>query len=61
MPSPNPEEETQQEWMSRCIPVVLEEGTAKDQEQASAICHGMWRDAKDHADLSQFQALDDAD
>jgi HK97 family phage major capsid protein/HK97 family phage prohead protease len=30
--------------MGRCIPVVLDDGTAEDQDQAVAICSQMWRD-----------------
>lgn len=61
MPDPNPSQESQEEWISRCIPVVLEEGTAENQEQASAICYDMWRDATAHAELTQFLGLDDAE
>jgi HK97 family phage prohead protease len=31
--------------MNRCIPQVLEDGTAKDQDQAVAICSSMWEEA----------------
>lgn len=30
--------------MARCVPVVLDEGTAKNGPQAAAICNSMWRD-----------------
>jgi len=43
MPEPK-KNETQKEFVSRCIPIVLEEKTAKDQDQAVAICNQMWRD-----------------
>lgn len=36
--------ESRQEFVSRCIPIVIEEGTAKDQAQAVAVCSQMWRD-----------------
>lgn len=40
---PNPRSgETEQEFVSRCIPVVMAEGTAKDARQASAICYSMF-------------------
>lgn len=42
MPTPR-EGEQQDEFVSRCIPIVLREGTAKDKSQAAAICYGMWR------------------
>ena len=45
MPDPRPDE-SEAEFVARCIPVVLEDGTAKDGAQASAICHSMFREAK---------------
>lgn len=45
MPTPRPDEETRDEFMSRCIPMVLDHGTADDQDQAVAICSSMWEDA----------------
>ncbi len=43
MPEPG-ENETEQEFISRCIPIVLDDGTASDQDQAAAICYSMWRE-----------------
>jgi len=40
-PTVNPGE-TEQAFVSRCIPIVLEEGTAKKPDQAAAICHSMF-------------------
>lgn len=34
--------ETKEEFISRCIPIVLEDGTASDNEQAAAVCYGLW-------------------
>src|SRR5262245_47027937 len=45
MPTPRPSEETKDEWMQRCIPQVLEDGTADDTDQAAAICSSMWEQA----------------
>lgn len=40
---PKPEDgETEKDFIDRCIPMVIEEGTAKDGEQGAAICHSMW-------------------
>jgi len=59
MPTPH-SGETQDEYISRCIPMVLNEGTAKDGSQAAAICHSMWREhAK--ASMSDEVKLTDAD
>lgn len=45
MPTPG-KDETEKEFISRCIPIVLEEGTAEDQDQAIAICYDIWRENK---------------
>jgi len=34
--------ESRDDYISRCIPIVIHEGTAKDPSQAAAICHSMW-------------------
>lgn len=47
MPTPN-KNETQKDFINRCIPYVLKDGTAKDEKQAAAICHSLWR--KRHSD-----------
>ena len=44
---PHPEEEEQKnEFLKRCIPVVISDGTAKDVPQAGAICISIWNRAK---------------
>jgi HK97 family phage prohead protease len=59
MPTPR-QDETRDEWLERCIPVVLEDGTAEDEDQAVAICMQMWRDrAKGvsmNTKIKEFQA-----
>jgi hypothetical protein len=47
MPEPR-KDETRVEFLKRCIPQVIEEGTAPKEpiEQAVAICSSMWRKAK---------------
>lgn len=45
MPTPQPDE-THDEFIHRCIPVVLDDGTADDEDQAVAICNSIW-DRKD--------------
>lgn len=42
MPTPDANE-AEKDFVSRCIPVVLDEGTAKDNKQAAAICYSMFR------------------
>lgn len=41
MPTPKPEEK-EKDYIKRCIPIVMKEGTAKDNRQAFAICKSMW-------------------
>lgn len=43
MPTPG-KNESQKDFVSRCIPIVMDEGTAKDNKQAAAICYSMWRE-----------------
>jgi hypothetical protein len=35
--------ESEEKYVSRCIPIVIKEGTAKDSAQAAAICHSMYQ------------------
>ena len=37
MPKPG-KNESQKDFVNRCIPIVMDEGTAKDNKQATAIC-----------------------
>ncbi len=34
--------DSESEFVSACIPIVMHEGTAETPEQAAAICHSMW-------------------
>ena len=44
---PNPLfNETRDDFMERCIPIVLEDGTADDNDQAVAACSIMFDDKK---------------
>lgn len=43
MPTPR-KDETQKDFVSRCIPYVLKEGTAESRDQVVAICFSMWRE-----------------
>ena len=44
MPDVNPGE-TLEDFLERCIPFVLEDGTAEDNDQAVAVCNQMFEDA----------------
>jgi len=48
MPLPAPRgEEEQDDFISRCVEWVMDNDEAEDSEQAAAICHEQWRDAKE--------------
>lgn len=58
MPKPSAGE-SEQDFVSRCIPIVLKDGTAKDQQQASAICFSIYRERdKEHSPLSVIKQKD---
>lgn len=42
MPTPK-KNESESDFVDRCIPIVLDEGTAEDGAQAAAICHSMYK------------------
>ena len=45
MPEPRAGE-SRDDFIGRCIPVVLDDGTAEDQAQAVAVCISMWKKDK---------------
>jgi hypothetical protein len=45
MPKPFPGQ-SQDDFIANCIPQVLQDGTAENQQQAIAICFSMWEEAK---------------
>lgn len=45
MPSPK-NKESENDFVNRCVPIVMKEGTAKDSSQAVAICHSMYQQWK---------------
>lgn len=57
MPSPR-KNESQKDFVSRCIPIVMEEGTAEDNEQAAAICFSMWRESKKTKEIRDYLAAE---
>lgn len=54
MPYPKKKNETKSEYISRCIPYVVKEGTAKDEKQAAAICYSMWDKKKNEEKMSNI-------
>jgi hypothetical protein len=45
MPDPN-KYNSKDDFIKACIPIVIKEGTAKDNNQAVAICNSMWEKKK---------------
>lgn len=43
MPTPH-DGETHDNFIERCIPMVIDEGTAENPDQAAAICNSMWEE-----------------
>jgi len=60
MPKPQANE-TESEFVARCIPIVIADGTAKDGAQAAAICHSMFGKAKHMTEHSYGQTLTDVE
>jgi len=48
VPKPKPGE-SEDDYVSRCIPIVLNEGTTDDSSQAAATCHSMWQEERGQA------------
>lgn len=57
MPTPRPAEETREDWMNRCVPMVLDDGAAQDADQAVAMCSQMWRDATEGKSMNRAYSL----
>lgn len=55
MPTPKPGEKREQ-FVSRCIPIVMGEGTAKDEKQAAAICFSMFKKGLDIKSMEDMGA-----
>lgn len=49
MPTPRNDEDRQQ-FVERCVPVVLDDGTARDQDQAVAVCNSLWEQHRKKTD-----------
>lgn len=56
MPTPNPDNESREEWMERCVPVLINEG--RNADQAVAICSSMWNTAKEEGELIDTDDID---
>ena len=50
MPKPA-KDESHDDYISRCIPIVIKDGTAKDDKQANAVCNSMWDEAQTASEM----------
>lgn len=59
MPKPG-KGEKKKDFIDRCIPIVIDDGTAKDGDQAVAICNSIWDDSKKREeDLDMYVKIDE--
>lgn len=56
MPTPR-SDETEAEFVKRCVPLVIADETAEDGTQANAICHSMWDQAQETEEKSMDQNI----
>jgi hypothetical protein len=56
MPTPN-KGESKSDFISRCIPYVIREGTTDDSSQAAAICHSIWKKSKEKNNMKGERVL----
>ena len=45
MPKPK-KNENRKDFISRCIPITIKDGSAKNTAQANAICNHLWYESK---------------
>src|SRR5512139_570494 len=58
MPEPG-ENEKHDEFIERCIPIVIDDGTAKDGDQAVAVCNSIWDDKHKSAKIGRRNSASD--
>ena len=56
MPKPNPNE-SKKDFIARCVPYVLKEGTAKDNKQAVAMCYSIWKQHRKNSAINKFEFI----
>ena len=58
MPVPKPnKDESQKDYVSRCIETVMGDGTTEDNKQAAAICYSTWREHQNAGKSLALSAL----
>lgn len=56
MPKPR-KDEGHKDFVDRCIPIVIKDGTAKDGSQGKAVCESMWKSARTAAAYRDITVL----
>jgi hypothetical protein len=56
VPKPSPGE-PHDDFIDRCIPIVIDDGTAQSPEQAVAVCESIWRQEQSAAVRSVLSEL----
>lgn len=56
MPVPR-QNESRDEFIERCISVVISDGTAENQEQAVAVCYSMWENREKLLEIERHLEL----
>lgn len=55
---PNPKmDEKRKDFVNRCVPMVMKEGTANDNKQAVAMCNSMFDEARKSFELPELTAV----
>jgi HK97 family phage prohead protease len=60
MPTPS-KGESKSNFIDRCIPIVIDEGTAKNPDQAVAICNSLWDKGKNEKEPAMYVKLDEVE
>jgi len=56
MPNPKPNE-SRDDFVTRCVPVVLDDESAEDQDQAVAMCNSIWKQSKKEQETRNGELL----
>jgi len=60
MPTPG-KNEKKEDFIDRCIPIVITDGTAKDGSQATAICYSIWEQSKKKKESAMYLKEEDVE
>lgn len=58
MPTPN-KGENRKDYIKRCVPYVIDEGTAANPKQAVAVCHSLWKQHRNKRTSRASELIDE--